>query len=63
MNQKGHILWVSKQTEPNMTYQVIDTKTQTVVATCKTSKAARAKQDRLDLAYGAVRYTVRMVED
>lgn len=44
-----------------MSYQVIDTRTQTVVGTFKSKQAARNKRDRLDLAYGAVRYTVREV--
>jgi hypothetical protein len=42
-------------------YIVIDTKTGATVANLPTAKAARAKRDRLDLAYGAVRYAVREV--
>jgi hypothetical protein len=44
------------------THLVIDTRTGSVVARCASVKAARAKRDRLDAAYGAVRYTVRAVE-
>lgn len=40
-------------------YQVIDTKTQAVVGTFSSKQAARSKRDRLDAAYGAVRYVVR----
>ena len=42
-------------------YQVIDVRTQQVVGTFKNKRAARSKRDSLDLAYGAVRYTVREV--
>jgi hypothetical protein len=42
-----------------MTYQVIDTKTQQVVASFANKQAARNKRDRLDAVYGAVRYSVR----
>jgi hypothetical protein len=42
-----------------MTYQVIDSKTQQVVGSFKSANAARAKRDRLDAQYGAVRFTVR----
>lgn len=42
-------------------YLVIDRKTGDIVANCGTAKAARAKRDCLDLAYGAVRYAVREV--
>ena len=44
------------------THLVIDTRTGSVVARCASVKAARAKRDRLDAAYGAVRYAVRAVE-
>jgi thymidine phosphorylase len=43
------------------TYIVIDIKTGETVAKCKTRQAARNKRDRLDTAYGAVRYAVREV--
>ena len=43
-------------------YQVIDIKTSMIIKTCATRKAARAKADKIDLAYGAVRYVVRFVE-
>lgn len=42
------------------TYQVIDRHTGTVVSEHKTAAAARAKRDRLDLAYGACRYLVKL---
>lgn len=42
----------------NTTYQVIDIRTKQVVGTFKNKQAARNKRDRLDLEYGAVRYTV-----
>lgn len=42
-------------------YQVIDRQTMSVVGTFKNKNAARNKRDRLDLAYGAVRYMVREV--
>ena len=45
-----------------ISYQVIDIQTKQVVATCSTRKAASRKADKLDLAYGAIRYTVRSVE-
>ena len=44
-----------------MSYIVIDTKTGATVARLATAKAARAKRDRLDSQYGAVRYAVREV--
>lgn len=44
-----------------ITYQVIDRQTQTIVATFANKQAARNKRDRLDSAYGAVRYMVREV--
>jgi len=45
----------------NTQYQVIDTRTQAVVGTFTTRKAASRKADRLDAQYGAVRYSVRSV--
>ena len=42
-------------------YQVIDSQTKTIIATCETAKKARALRDRKDAAYGAVRYVVRLV--
>jgi hypothetical protein len=42
-------------------FQVIDRRTGQVVGTFKSKQAARSKRDRLDLAYGAVRYMVREV--
>lgn len=42
------------------TYQVIDRHTGMVVSEHKTAKAARAKRDRLDSAYGACRYLVKL---
>lgn len=44
-----------------MKYQVIDRQTGAVVGSFVNKTAARNKRDRLDLAYGAVRYTVREV--
>jgi hypothetical protein len=44
-----------------MAYQVIDRQTQQVVCSFKSKQAARNKRDRLDQAYGAVRYVVREV--
>ena len=43
------------------TYQVIDRQTQKVVGTFKNKQAARNKCDRLDMQYGAIRYSVRAV--
>ena len=45
------------------TYQIIDRHTQAVVGTFKNKQAARNKRDRLDSAYGAVRYMVREVAE
>lgn len=42
-------------------YQVIDRKTNTVVGTYDNRKAASRRADKLDLAYGAIRYTVRVI--
>lgn len=42
-------------------YQVIDIQTKQVIATKKTRIAARRLADRKDLAYGAIRYIVRLV--
>ena len=42
------------------TYQIIDRQTGKVVSEHKTAAAARAKRDRLDLAYGACRYLVKL---
>jgi hypothetical protein len=42
-------------------YTVYDTHNREVVATCKTRRAARARADKLDNIYGAVRYTVRYI--
>lgn len=41
-------------------YRVIDRHTGEVISEHKTAKAARAKRDRLDLAYGACRYVVKL---
>lgn len=43
-------------------YAIIDNKTKMQVATRKTRAAAARYADKLDLAYGAVRYIVRRVE-
>jgi hypothetical protein len=42
-----------------MKYLVIDHQTGVVLSTHTTAAAARRKCDRLDLAYGAVRYDVK----
>ena len=44
----------------NTTYQLIDTQTQKVIATYSYAQRnrARARRDKLDLQYGAVRYIV-----
>ena len=42
-------------------YAVIDNKTGATVSTHADARRARAKRDRLDLAYGAVRYSVRRI--
>lgn len=41
------------------TYEVIDTQTKNIIGTFATSKQAHRKADKLDSAYGAVRYSVR----
>jgi len=45
-------------------YQIIDSKTGAVVGTYSETQArrARARADKLDSVYGAVRYTVRFVQ-
>jgi hypothetical protein len=43
------------------TYQVIDIQTKAVVGTYKTRAAASRRADKLDMAYGAVRYTVKTI--
>lgn len=40
-------------------YQVIDSHTQAVVATCKTRAGARRSADRRDQAYGGYRFFVK----
>lgn len=45
---------------PATMYQVIDRQTGAVISAHKTAKAARAKRDRLDFAYGACRYLVKL---
>ena len=40
-------------------YQIIDAQTGEIVAKAQSLKLAHRKADRLDLAYGAVRYYVR----
>ena len=42
-------------------YQVIDAQTGAIVGTYSTRTRARNRADRLDLAYGAIRYYVRAV--
>lgn len=40
-------------------YNIVDLRTKEVVATCKSRKAARSKADRMDLIFGAIRYSVQ----
>lgn len=42
-------------------WNVYDIKTGVVYANCKTKRAARAKADKLDQAYGAIRHSIREV--
>lgn len=42
-------------------YQVIDLHTKTIVGTYATRVRASRRANTLDLAYGAIRYTVRFV--
>jgi hypothetical protein len=44
-----------------VTYIVVDTKTGSTVGAFTNKQSARNKRDRLDAAYGAVRYSVREV--
>jgi len=44
-------------------YNIFDCKTGHSIGVAKTRKAAQRKADRLDAEYGAVRYTVRLVDD
>lgn len=44
-----------------MTYQVIDRQTGVVMGIYSSRKAATRKADKLDLEYGAIRYTVKAV--
>jgi len=43
-------------------YHVFDSRTGHSVATAKSLKSAHRKADRLDAEYGAVRYTVRFID-
>ncbi len=43
------------------TYQVVDIQTKQVVGTYGNRKAASRRADKLDLAYGAIRYVVRII--
>lgn len=45
-----------------MTYQIIDRQTGRLVLTYSNKARAYNRADKLDLAYGAVRYSVRRVE-
>ena len=42
-------------------YEVIDSHTDQVVGSYKTSKRAYHRADNLDLAYGGIRYMVRII--
>jgi hypothetical protein len=46
-----------------MKYQVVDRKTNKVVGTYSSKVRARSKADKLDLEYGAYRYSTRIVPD
>lgn len=43
------------------TYQVVDAKTDKVMGTYTEGTRARRRADKLDLAYGAVRYSVKII--
>ena len=43
------------------TYQVIDIQTKKVMGTYASRAAASRRADKLDLAYGAIRYTVNII--
>lgn len=45
-----------------MIYQVIDTQTKYIMGTYSTKRRATRKADKLDLEYGAIRYTVIAVQ-
>lgn len=45
----------------NNTYEVVDRQTGKVVGTYTNGKRARSRRDKLDLAYGACRYMVRVI--
>lgn len=45
-----------------MKYQVIDTRTKSVMGTYSTLRRALNKADKLDLAFGAVRYSVVRID-
>ena len=47
--------------ENTQRYQVIDNQTKLVMGTRKTRKAASRLADKLDLQYGAIRYSVQAV--
>ena len=44
-------------------YNIFDCKTGQSIGVAKSRKAAQRKADHLDSEYGAVRYTVRLVDD
>ncbi len=43
------------------TYQVIDIQTKKVMGTYTSRAAASRRADKLDLAYGAIRYVVKII--
>ncbi len=45
-----------------MKFQVIDSQTKYLVGTYATLRRALSKADKLDLAYGAVRYIVKPIQ-
>jgi hypothetical protein len=42
-------------------YAIIDIRTKETVAICKTRKVASNKADKMDLAFGAIRYSVKYI--
>jgi hypothetical protein len=47
----------------NTKYNVIETSTKQIVATCASLQAARRKADKFDLQYGAVNHSVKAVQE
>lgn len=51
---------MDKQTQTEK-YQVVDGQTGYIVGTYTNRKRARAKRDKMDLIYGAVRYRIETI--